>query len=358
MCNLRLKKNFQEKVEGNMIQAVTGIIEGGSITKALPHEHILSDLRPLAAPLDNGIFDDKVSLSNHGALSRNPYAVLDNALLADKEAAISEFHGLKRAGVNLVADVTTADFGRDVKFMKELSEKTGVNIIAGCGCYIDCAVAEELKKKPVSELRDIIIGELTVGIGESGIKAGVIGEVGSSEQMTECEYKFIQAASEAQSETGFGMHIHACLWNREGLAALKHAIKCGANPEKICVDHSDVLLDEGYIMGILEQGAYVEFDDFGKEFYVDRWNRNLLKHSFAYDTERVKFIRSLINRGYINQILVSNDICLKSMMHAYGGWGYDHIAVNIEPMMEDFGISAEDIDTIVRKNPVRFLERG
>ena len=67
-------------------------------------------------------------------------------------------------------------------------------------------------------------------------------------------------------------------------------------------------------------------------------------------------IKKLIDRGYTKQILITNDICLKSMLHAYGGWGYDHIGENIVPMMEDFGISQSDIHTIVRDNPVSFLE--
>jgi len=344
-----------------VIQTVLGNIENSVVTAALPHEHVLSDLRPLVAPLDNGIFYDEISLSNYGALSRNPYALLDNSVLNDKEAIISEFQTLSKIGFNLVADVTTTDFGRNkdcVLFLKELSEKTGVHIVAGCGSYIDASVSEEFKAKSVDEMREIIINDLTVGMEGTDIKAGVIGEIGSSGKMSEAEFKFVQAAAEAQKETGFGMQIHACLFNREGLTALDHAIKHGANPEKLVVCHVDVKLDEEYIMGILERGSYVDFDDFGKEFYVDRKNRNLLEDSFAYDTERVQFIKKLVDKGYTKQILVTNDICLKSMLHKYGGWGYDHIGENIVPMMEDFGISQKDIQTIIRDNPVRMLERG
>lgn len=342
-----------------MIQTVLGLIENEKITAALPHEHVLSDLRPIVEPIDNGIFYDKVSLSNYGELTRNPYAVLDNAVLDDKEAAIDEFKTLYEQGINLVADVTT--FGRNkdyVQFLKELSLKTGVHIVCGCGSYIDASVSEDFKSKSVSEMRKIIINDLTKGMEGTDIKAGVIGEIGSSKKITDAEYKFLQAAAEAQNETGFGMHIHACLFNREGLNALDFAVKCGANAEKICIDHIDVLLDEEYIMGILERGAYAEFDDFGKEYYVDRRNRNLLEGSFARDTERVKFIKKLIERGFLKQILITNDICLKSMLHKYGGWGYEHIPRNIVPMMEDFGIDKKDIETIIRDNPIRFLERG
>lgn len=341
-----------------MIQTVLGQIDSSEVKYALPHEHLLSDLRPLVAPLDNGVFYDKVALENYGELSRNPYAVLDNALLDDKENLYDEFARLKSAGCNLVTDVTTMDFGRSPQFYKELSEKTGVHIVAGCGCYIDASVPDEIKAKSVAELRQDIITDLTIGMDGTDIKAGVIGEIGSGMETSEAEYKFLQAAAEAQNETGFGMHIHACLWNREGLNALDYVISKGANPEKICVDHSDVLLDEEYILGILDRGSYMEFDDFGKEYYVDRRNRNLLLQSFATDPQRVEFMKKLIDKGFVNQILVTNDICLKSMLHKYGGWGYDHIFNNIIPMMEDFGISQKDINTILHDNPIRFLERS
>lgn len=341
-----------------MIQTVLGSIESKMVERVLPHEHIMSDLRPLVAPLENGIFYDKVTLENYGELSRNPYAVLENALLDDQQAAEAEFSALPSAGFNLVADVTTADFGRNIEFMRSLSEKSGVHIVAGCGRYIDAAVSDAVKAQSVMELKREIVRDLTVGIDGTDICAGVIGEIGSGMTISDCEYKFLQAAAEAQAETGSGMHIHACLWNREGLKALKYAVEHGAGADKICIDHVDVMLDEDYILSVLDQGAYVEFDDFGKEYYVDRRNRNLLLHSFAYDTERVSCLKKLIDRGYVRQLLISNDICLRSMLHRYGGWGYDHIGTNILPMMEDFGICSSDIDIITRENPIRFLERG
>ena len=339
-----------------MLRTVTGDITQENQKYVLPHEHLISDLRPLVAPIDDEDFYKELSLSNYGKVSRNPYAVLDNANLESPEVAIRELIEYKKAGGTLVADVTTLDFGRDPKVLKRISEESGVNIIAGCGTYIDASVSESVKALSKDELRDIILKELFEGIDGTDIKAGVIGEVGSSGEMTEFEKKALRAAAEAQREAKCGMHIHACLWNREGLNALKHVIACGANPEKVCVDHSDVLLDEDYILGVLDLGAYIEFDDFGKEFYVDRKNRNLLLGSFATDVERIKFMKKLIERGYTKQILVANDICLKSMMHTYGGWGYDHVITNTIPMMEDFGISEADINTIMTENPLRFLE--
>ncbi|MBR4767703.1 MAG: hypothetical protein IK088_01880 [Lachnospiraceae bacterium] len=341
-----------------MITTIKGEIDQKELKYILPHEHLFSDLRPLVAPLDDEDFGKKLSLANYGKVSRNPYAVLDNAFLEGEDVQTYELKEFKKAGGSLIADVTTDDFGRDIQALRRVSDASGVPIVVGCGHYTDASIPEEVKALSVAELREEILNDLLVGIGGTDMRAGVIGEIGTSDQMTEFEKKSLRAASEAQAETGFGMHIHASLWTREGLNALKYAVSCGADPGKVCVDHADVLLDEEYIMGVLELGAYIEFDDFGKEYYVDRRNRNLLLGSFATDRERVRFIRKLLDRGYEKQILITNDICLKSMLHTYGGWGYDHIITNIVPMMEDFGIEPGTIDMIVRKNPVRFLERN
>ncbi len=341
-----------------MITTVRGDITSEGLKNILPHEHLFSDLRPLVAPIDDEDFYKPLSLSNFGKVTRNPYAILDNALIGDVDVVTNEVNAYKKSGGNLIADVTTLDFGRDPKLLLEVSQRTDVHIVAGCGFYVDGSVSEQNKALSKDEIKDLIITDLTKGIGGTGIRAGVIGEIGTGMQMSDFEKKSLKAASEAQAETGYGMHIHACLWNREGLNALKFAVECGADAQKICVDHADVLLDEDYILGVLDMGAYIEFDDFGKEFYVDRQNRNLLLGSFATDKERCQFIKKLIERGYTKQILVTNDICLKSMTHTYGGWGYDHVVTNIIPMMEDFGISANDIDTIMTQNPIRFLERG
>lgn len=336
-----------------MIVTVRGEISSAKEGVILPHEHIISDLRPLVAPLDIPEFYEPLSLSNYGMVARNPYAVLDNAVLPSADIQTEELKRFKKNGGSMIVDVTTNDFGRDPELLKKISEESGVDIVMGCGYYIDDSVAEENKSKTVNQIADEIINDITVGI--NGVRAGVIGEVGSSMKTTEFELKSLEAAAIAQKETGAGMHIHASLWNREGLNALDFAIKCGANPEKLCVDHSDVLLDDEYMRGILNAGAYIDFDDFGKEYYVDRKYRNLLLGSFASDKERVMKIKELIDDGYVKQIFITTDICLKSMTHAYGGWGYDHIHEHIIPMMQDFGITDEQIKIIIEENPIRFL---
>ena len=79
---------------------------------------------------------------------------------------------------------------------------------------------------------------------------------------------------------------------------------------------------------------------------------------FARDIERVRAIKALVDQGYERQILVTNDICLKAMLRAYGGWGYGHILRHIRPMMVHEGIPASTVEVFLRQNPQRLLDQS
>ena len=74
-----------------------------------------------------------------------------------------------------------------------------------------------------------------------------------------------------------------------------------------------------------------------------------------HDTDRVKLLKKMIDDGYLAQILLSCDVCLKNLLHKYGGWGYDHLLTNVVPMMEDEGITSEQINTMLVENPKAWL---
>ena len=113
-----------------------------------------------------------------------------------------------------------------------------------------------------------------------------------------------------------------------------------------------------YIHKLLQMGVYVEFDNFGKEYYVDREARREGYGLFVHDTDRVECLKTLIDEGYGKQLLASCDVCLKTCLRTYGGWGYDHVLVNIVPMMEDAGIQKAAIDDLLIHNPAEFLDNG
>jgi phosphotriesterase-related protein len=198
-----------------------------------------------------------------------------------------------------------------------------------------------------------MIAELTDGI--DGIKAGYIGEIGISEIFDDKERRVLRAAAIASKKTGAAINVHINPWTVNGMEAADILLDAGVSPQRICISHIDVENREDYVYALLKKGVYIEFDNFGKEYYIRREVRNSGYGCFVHDTDRVKFLKKMIDDGYLHQVLLSCDLCLKNLMHKYGGWGYDHVLTNIVPMMEDEGITADEIRTLLVENPADWL---
>lgn len=321
------------------------------------HEHVLLDLtaffRELPIPGIENPSTQPVEMWNLGILSRDCYALKDNLLLDNEELATHELEFFKNAGGCTVVDASLPGIGRDPATLARISEKTGLNIIMGTGFYVGETHPRELDGMTDAEVADIMIRELTEGI--DGVCAGYIGEIGISEIFDDKERKILRAAAIAQKATGVAINVHINPWTENGIEAADILLNAGVAPDKICISHIDVENRIDYIYKLLERGVYVEFDNFGKEYYIRREVRNSGYGLFVHDTDRVALLKKMIDDGYVKQILLSCDVCLKNLLHAYGGWGYDHVLTNIVPMMEDEGITQEQIHTMLVTNPADWL---
>ena len=321
------------------------------------HEHVLLDLTGFYQALPvKGIkypATQKVEMWNLGILSRDCYALKDNLLLDDEKVAIEELKFFKDVGGTTVVDATLDGIGRDPEALVRIAKETGLNIIMGTGFYVGATHPKTLDVMSDEEIGEIMIKELTQGV--NGIKAGYIGEIGISEIFDDKERRVLRAAAHAQKKTGVAINVHINPWTINGLEAVDILLEKGVVPNKICISHIDVENREEYIYALLKKGVYVEFDNFGKEYYIRREVRNSGYGLFVHDTQRVKLLKKMIDDGYLSQILLSCDVCLKTLLHKYGGWGYDHLLTNVVPMMEDEGIVPEQIKKMLIKNPKDWL---
>lgn len=334
-----------------MIQTVLGEIKESELGVCSSHEHIFIDMRGCVDITGNepACFYDKVEMSNRAEVFADPYAILDNALLEGVDDAVEEMKYFKAYGGDTVIDCTLDEIGRDPEALAEVSRRSGVNIVVGCGHYYHKAHHPYVKKATLEELAEEMYHDVTVGIGDTDIKAGVIGEIGTSAVMFEDEKRVLRAAGIVGAKTGKAVHVHTDLYTENGYEILDILTREGMKPEKICIDHVDVLLRPDYIRGLLKLGCYVEFDDFGKEFYVNRERR------FAYDLERIELLKTLIDEGYAKQILVCNDICLKTMWKKFGGLGYAHILRTVKDMAIENGISEATYMSLLTDNVRNFI---
>lgn len=342
------------------VQTVLGVVERNDLGIISPHEHIMIDLGSFfkAHPV-RGCVDPAsapVVIENLGVLMRDPYALLDNLLLNDPVIQKTELLYFKNAGGKTIVDATMPGIGRDALILREISRETKLHVIMGTGFYIGTTHPEYLSDMPIDEIADEMIKELEVGIDDTGIKAGFIGEIGISEVFDDRERRVLKAAAIAQIHTDVAIHVHINPWTTNGLEASDILLNAGVPANRINICHVDVENREDYILKLLHKGIYIEFDNFGKEYFVDEAVRNSGYGPFVTDVERVRLLKKLIDMGYEKQLLLSCDVCLKILLHQYGGWGYDHVLTNIVPMMKEYGISDQQIQQIIVNNPVNFID--
>ena len=198
-----------------------------------------------------------------------------------------------------------------------------------------------------------MIKDLTVGVDSTGIKCGVIGEVGCSWPLTQFEKKSLQAAAIAQTDTGAPVIIHP---GRNDYAPKEHLHifqEAGGDIKKTVMSHLDrTIFDRAVLLDLAATGCYLEYDLFGCEMVNYQANPAV---DMPSDSQRVQEIKFLIDQGYEDQIVMAHDIHTRHRLLKYGGHGYAHIQVNILPKMLNRGISQEIIDKIQIANPKAWL---
>ena len=304
------------------VMTVTGEIAADALGVTMPHEHVFADI------------------SRH---SGNP----DN-LLNDTQLCIRELVPYKMAGGSTLVDATTEDLGRNPIALRFISEAAGVNIITTTGYYSERIYPPYVLEATAAELAGRMIDEARNGIGDTGIRPGIIGELGSaSGSVTTAEEKVLRAAACAQAETSLAITLHSS-YGRPGIRQLAVLKDAGASPEKVIVGHVDaewhvdIREDMEYYERILDGGACVEFDTIG-------WQ------DFCPEDERLRRILRLLEKGYAPQILLSSDLCRRSFYRANGGRGYDYVLTCFIPLLLRSGVSQGVINTLLVENPLRVL---
>ena len=320
----------------------------------LPHEHILLDLTSTWMKPDdpslNWIIDAKMSPAIFGDLLHHGQSSKDNLVLDDPELAVRELTLYKNLGGKTLVDLTSRGLSPKPLAIRDISKTTGLNIIMGCGYYIGASHPMDMSSRSVEQLSGEMIRDLTEGFEGTDVRAGIIGEIGTSHPVAENEKKVLRAAAHAHKSTGASINIHSSHKGEHALQAIRILESGGVDPSNVVISHMDSAeeLNFDYQIAVAETGAYVEFDCFGEEEYVDE-----LDFARPSDIHRVRTLVRLIERGHIDNILVSQDVCSKIYVREYGGYGYDHILKTIVPMFRRRGLFEDEIRHILVDNPRR-----
>ena len=336
-------------------QAITvnGPVDPADLGITLPHEHLIVDVSDYPPGPDSAVARAlarrPVDITVLGALKRNPHAVRDNLRLDDVELMIREASQFKRAGGKTIVEMTPIGIGRDARALRAISVETGLNVIMGTAYYDKAVQPPCLAEMGVQEISDVFVREIVDGIDDTGIRAGIIGEIGLSSPIDPSEETVLKGAAQAHKETGAAITVHL-FFGKEGERALRILKNQGVNLERVVLCHLDGRLDLDYHKAVADSGAFVEFDGFGIEWYTDQWDVYPPR-----DTERIAALVRLLDAGYVDQVLLSQDVFAKTQLRRYGGWGYDHILTNLVPMFKRAGITEAQITTMMVHNPARLL---
>jgi len=105
-----------------------------------------------------------------------------------------------------------------------------------------------------------------------------------------------------------------------------------------------------YQREIADRGAYLEYDLWGHEVHLDRYD-----DAYMPDVQRLEYTTELIEDGYASNLLFSHDVCNKVQYTKYGGFGYAHVPRNATSMLRGRGIDDSTIEQILRENPQEWL---
>jgi phosphotriesterase-related protein len=349
------------------VMTVQGPIDGADLGVTLMHEHLLIDVsykwqQPTEVTL-RALAEQPITLSNLGFLRRNIGVVRANLRLDDVEVGAAEARAFKDEGGGTIVDVSPPGIGRDPRGLRAIAARSGLHVVTCTGFYLARSHPAHVASASVEQLAEEMIHEIREGIGDTGIRPGIIGEIGLGEpmyvpghtgdEMHADEEKVLHAAGRAQRATGLPLTLHIYNYRPNRLAhmALDVLETEGVALDRVVVGHLDTRIDLEYVASLMARGAYAEFDTFGIEAYSDP-----SLSEYPRDTERIAALVELVRQGHTERLLVSHDVCTRMQLIAYGGWGYAHISRHIEPRLRKAGVTREQIETIRIANPRRLLD--
>jgi phosphotriesterase-related protein len=309
------------------VQTVLGPVDPDTLGFTLPHEHTQIALWHVESRWD------------YWQLTR------------DEPLILEELARFRAAGGTSLVDLTLPGVGRDPAWLVSVSRASGLDIVMGCGWYRTAYYPPEARvdRRSADELADELVGEFETGVGESGVKPGMIGEIGTDKPwVSALEERVHRAAARAAIRTGMAITTHSVM-SAVGLAQLRIFEEERTDPSRVVIGHADSYPDLDHYLEIVRRGANLEFDFLGMSFSpMERLGEGRV----------AELVCALLARGYADRILLSQDVCHDAQLTRYEGHGYAYLAESFLPRLRAAGVSDAEIETMTVANPRRLLTIG
>jgi phosphotriesterase-related protein len=271
---------------------------------------------------------------------------------------VDQMQELLALGVGTFVDPCPMDLGRDVEFLAELSQRSGMRIVCTTGAYFEAeGIAHTFRHLPLEEIAEIYVKEISEGVGDTGIRAGAVKIATGSRIVSEYDQKLVRAGARAARETEVPILSHTqdatCGHDQIDLVTGE-----GVPASRLVVGHSDGTEDPWYQRSLAERGAFVGFDRFGISIFVP-------------DEVRVRNVIRLAEAGHTERILLSHDsiVCwlgrpvpyaqsFDQMLEILPDWRSSYILRKIVPQLLEGGLSKDQVETMLVENPRRLFAGG
>ena len=313
------------------INTVTGTVTPEKLGTTLMHEHLLIGWAGWELDCAVPKFDRKAAFKN----------------------CVEQLKRIKDMGLESMIDPCPMDIGRDVTFMAEVADSTGVNIVCATGLYKeDLGNTSYFKQRSVEEITEVYVTEITKGIGDTGIKAGLIKCATGKGQITPYEQNLLRAAARAHKRTGVPITTHTDegTMGREQLDIFASE---GVELSHVIIGHCCGSSDLRYHTDMLDRGCFLGFDRFGLDFLHP-------------DRLRLASLIGLVGVGFERQIVLSHDSVAcwlgrgleitPQLARMVENWKPSHVFQNIVPALKKAGVAQEKINAMLVENPRRYFQ--
>jgi phosphotriesterase-related protein len=317
------------------------MVEADQLGTTLIHEHLRNADEAVRSqwPMAGAVKEDQ------------PYEVPPEQVY---EIAVREATAAVELGVKTIGEPTAMFLGRDVEFMRRVSEETGLQVVPCTGIYTYDHLPQFFVNRDADQIADLFVHDIEQGIQGTEIRAAFIKCAADEPGVNENIEKIHRAAARASVRTGAPIMAHSRPASDTGPRQVEIFIEEGVEPGKIQIAHTGDTDDLGYIEGLLETGVWIGLDRYGLDIFL------------PYD-RRQATARALLERGYAERIFLSADSVATTDWFppnviegliaggAAHDWTIRIVPEKVLPELREWGMTEEQERTMMVENPVRWL---
>jgi phosphotriesterase-related protein len=267
------------------VMTVRGAISPGLLGPTLMHEHLFLEFwLPLDEPERWQQFYKQSPPSTKEEIDvwNQPFVVADRSVsrlskditsLSSVEDAVDEVKAYQKLGGKTLVDLTSIGLNRQPEKLMEVAERTGAHIVASTGYYSQVFHPKNMNDRSIETLTLQMVRDIGKGIGDSGVQAGIIGEIPIQDMVFEPvesnEVRVLRAVARASQLTGASISFHSVFYEKKERLhiALDILEEEGADLSRVIMGHATAAggksTDIGFLVSLLDRGVYLQFDYLG-----------------------------------------------------------------------------------------------